>query len=980
MFKRILVLLILMLQFLIAFSHTKADSLSRLLVDATSDTMKVKLMVQIARTYESMDNKQANEWLAKAYDLATSIKYERGLAIIFFEKGTTFNNNSDYSGAIENFNKALLKYKNLHNKLFIARTYQCLGQNNFRLSQFDKTMTYYLEALKIFIELKDIDGISSCYKMIGMVYANQEKYSTGIEFFNKAIQVLGNNSVKSVIKAHIYANIFTSYQKLKNNTKALTYVDSIVPYYIQSRDFRSLMTTYNNIGVTYTTIGNYIKARNYISMAMKYADQFGSPIMQIVTANSMAELYNKINKPDSAIILLKHCLELNKKLNLQERYLYIYGDLFETYEMKGDFKNALMYHKLFKAVNDTLEQELSKQKLYEVQTHYDVDKKNQQIELLNNQNEVKSARLSKQRVIMFFEIVLAFFLLILAIVLYNRYRLKQKTNQILQFKNNEIEQQKEEIMGINEMLEMQKKELLELDKMKTNFFTNISHEFRTPLSLIIGPLTSLIEKTKDAASLHEYQLMLNQARRLLNLINQILDLTKLRNTKMKLSISYSDITKFFDMLLSSFSSLALESNISLTHNFDSEPLHVWFDKDKVEKIVINLVSNALKHTPKNGYIDVRLMNKIEVSGFIEISFKDSGAGIATYDLKNIFEPFYQADNSVNRKIEGTGIGLALVKELAALHGGGVFVKNIQEHGAEFTVNIAVTKEKLPLAEVLQEQPEKIELNNLHELYIQDETTKSPIKNELIKDKVTILIVEDNEQMRQFISNTVLGEYQVLEAVNGADGLAKAIEINPDLIITDIMMPVMDGNAMTNELKNDVRTSHIPIIMLTAKASEESKIEALRSFADDYLTKPFNATELTLRVRNAIAHRQKLREKFQKSISINPSEVTASSLDKQFICKALQIVEAHMSDSEFTAEDFCFEIAMARSQVHRKLKAIVDQPVTEFIRCIRLKRAASLISQNSATISEIAYQTGFTNLSYFSKSFKEYFGVSPSEYI
>jgi two-component system, sensor histidine kinase ChiS len=546
--------------------------------------------------------------------------------------------------------------------------------------------------------------------------------------------------------------------------------------------------------------------------------------------------------------------------------------------------------------------------------------------------------------------------------------------------NEMLERQKEEITGINEMLEAQKNELLELDKMKTNFFTNISHEFRTPLTLIIGPVTNLIEKTKNVSLISEYQLILNQARRLLNLINQILDLTKFRNTKIKLNIMRADFTYFLNRLLSSFTSLAAESNITYILNLGSEHLHVWFDKDKVEKIIINLTSNAFKHTPKDGYIKVDLINKIDTSGCIEISFKDSGQGIAEHDLKNIFEPFYQADTYINKKVEGTGIGLALVKELAELHGGSVHVKNDDDHGAIFTVSIVVAKEKLSQAEILPEQPEEFELDKLDEIFIESTSEKIPDATKIIKNKITILIVEDNEQMRQFISNTVLGEYQVVEAINGEDGLARAIEIDPDLIISDIMMPVMDGNAMTSQLKQDVRTSHIPIIMLTAKASMESKIESLGSFADDYLTKPFNSTELTLRVRNAIANRQKLKEKFQKSITVNPSEVTANSIDEQFLDKALHIVELHMDDSEFTSEDFCFEIGMARSQVHRKLKAIVNQPATEFIRCIRLKRAASLISQKAATISEIAYQTGFTNLSYFSKSFREQFGVNPSEYI
>ncbi len=540
-----------------------------------------------------------------------------------------------------------------------------------------------------------------------------------------------------------------------------------------------------------------------------------------------------------------------------------------------------------------------------------------------------------------------------------------------------IEIQKKEIMEINEILELQKEELIEADKTKSRFFTSVSHEFRTPLSLIIGPLTTLMSKTENEDIMAEYKLINKHATKLLNLVNQLLDLAKLQNTKIKLYLANEDINSFLRNIIHSFSSLAEELHVQLFCKIEPQPLKVWFDKDKLEKIIMNLISNAVKHTPKGGYVEMKAEYQTTDSDYMEISVIDSGTGIEANDINKIFEPFYQTDSSINRKIKGSGIGLALVKELALLHGGTVSVTSEVGKGSTFTVKIAVKKEMLPHAEIIVEEIEK----SYFGVTIKEEDTETyaEIENKAPRDKATVLIVEDHDDMRQFIAKSIQTFYYIAEASNGLEGYGKAVELSPDLIISDVMMPQMDGYEMTRLIKNDKRICHIPVILLTAKASDESKIEGLKTAADDYLTKPFNLEELMLRIKNAISNRQIFREKFQKNIIITPSEITATSLDEQFLTKALQVVENNIDNSEFTAEDFCREIAMSRSQVHLKLKALTNQSATEFIRSIRLKRAASLILQNAGSISEVAYQTGFNNHSYFSKCFKEQFGVNPNEY-
>jgi DNA-binding response OmpR family regulator/two-component sensor histidine kinase len=472
--------------------------------------------------------------------------------------------------------------------------------------------------------------------------------------------------------------------------------------------------------------------------------------------------------------------------------------------------------------------------------------------------------------------------------------------------------------------------------------------------------------------------MLRQAKRLLTLVNQLLELSKLEKGLLKLSLSNDDFNRFVKVLTTSYSSLGYETNIEISYEGLDNELIMWFDKDKVEKIVTNLITNAIKFTNPEGKVSVALRISPTNKQQVELTIKDTGIGIDAENLKYIFNPFYQASLSVNKKFQGTGIGLSLVKELVDLHHGNIAVNSEPGKGSEFIV-------QLPINKSAYNEDEFIEIENEFNISKPDIQINSiPVENEAIsktaKEKNIILLIEDNEDMRRHIAQNLQAEYQIAEATNGKDGLQKALEMLPDIILSDIMMPGMDGIEMTTMLKKDERTSHIPIVLLTAKASDESKIEGLETHADDYITKPFSIRELSLRIENLIFNRQKTREKFEKNISIIPSEIATNSVDEKFLQRALQIVESHIDDIEYNAEKFCKDIGMSRSNLHRKLIALTNQPVTEFIRTIRIKRAAQLLSNHAGSVSEIAFKTGFGNLSYFTKCFKEQFGTTPSEYV
>lgn len=539
-----------------------------------------------------------------------------------------------------------------------------------------------------------------------------------------------------------------------------------------------------------------------------------------------------------------------------------------------------------------------------------------------------------------------------------------------------------------ESFETQK--LKELDEMKSGFFANISHEFRTPLTLILGPAEQLERNEIDESKKEKLNTIKRSANRLLRLINQILDLSKLEKGKTSLSCEEGDIVEFVEGITMSFESIAERKNIQLL--FDSENLNVksYFDRDVFEKIFFNLLSNAFKFTPQGGRVEVKIYGPEEVQDepneikFCKISIKDSGIGIDESDLPKVFNKFFIVKNITGFTEQGSGIGLALVKELVELHKGKISVDSKIDEGSVFTVIVPVGKDFLNEDEITyRKTPDKFAVSSRMNEIIDEEILYTENDNGNDDDKLTddpliVLIVEDNPDLRNYISAQLKIEYKIIEAKTGKEGCEKAVEFIPDIIISDVMMPEMDGFELCKKLKTDERTSHIPIILLTARAGEEDKLSGLETGADDYLTKPFSSKELSLRVKNLIEIRQTLRRKFSSSLVIKPKEIAAGSVDKLFLEKAIKIIETNISNDKFSIEEFSNRMNLSHSQLHRKLKALVNQSSIQFIRSIRMQRALELLQNNSGNIAEIAWQVGFTDPSYFTKTFSKHFGYLPSE--
>ncbi|WP_163324606.1 hybrid sensor histidine kinase/response regulator [Draconibacterium mangrovi] len=515
-----------------------------------------------------------------------------------------------------------------------------------------------------------------------------------------------------------------------------------------------------------------------------------------------------------------------------------------------------------------------------------------------------------------------------------------------------------------------------VDTLKTKFFTNISHEFRTPLSLIIAPIDKLIEHSKNDDDKKHLILIQRNARRLLAMVNQLLDFRKMELQKIKVNKDWGEIIGFIQEISASFEDLMESKNITFSFSSNHKSLYTYFDKDKTDKIFTNLLTNACKFTNSGGKIgmDINLNSSAE-KPVLTVKVSDTGIGIAPEQQMQIFNRFYQTDHSGTEINQGSGIGLSMVKEYVTLLGGDVNVESQLNEGSRFTVEIPVdlfTEEEIAANKELEVTERKT--------YKQPTSTTSEKVPAYDREKKTLAIVEDSSDLRFYLKENFKDRYNIIEAENGAEAWAGFEKQLPDIVISDVMMPEMNGVELCTKIKSNRKTKHIPVILLTAKTDTAPVVEGYESGADAYLTKPFDFKVLESRIENLLRLREQLRVSFQSMTGLNPEKIKVDSEDEKFIKKALKIVEDNISEASFTVEDFGAEMAMSRVSLYKKLLALTDRTPIEFIRVIRLKRAAHLLETSQLSVSEVAYRVGFNNPRYFSKYFSKEYEMLPSEYI
>lgn len=557
-------------------------------------------------------------------------------------------------------------------------------------------------------------------------------------------------------------------------------------------------------------------------------------------------------------------------------------------------------------------------------------------------------------------------------VLFYLFRQNKKINQKLQTQNEEIIRQKEELEELSTKAQV-------ANEAKISFFTNISHEFRTPLTLILAPLE---EMQGDAKMAQRWSRNLNLVHknviRLLRLINQLMDFRKIEVERMRLRASENELISFTNDILHSYQGIAQKRNIDLRLLTHERSLTVWFDVNMLDKVLFNLLSNAFKFTGDGGFVHLSI-NRSEDNKEAVIKVEDNGVGMDEEGVKNTFNVFYQGEFE-NQK--GSGLGLALSKELILLHRGSIDVRSKKKQGTTFTIHLPLGKEHLKPEELVDTantpavhyEDEKVYTTDL----LHDSSQKEPEGLKLEKEH-TLLLIEDNDDLRTFLKHRLENHYEIAEATDGQSALQQAFDVVPDLIVTDIIIPGKDGMELTALLKSDIRTSHIPIVMLTGKTNMESQIEGLKARADAYVTKPFNVGFLEQTIQSLLANRATLKEHYTSELPSSLKTQTVSKIDRKFVSEFTAIVERNVANESFTVEDICKDLGISRVQLYRKVKALMNVNVSDYILSTRLQKAKYLLQHEELSISEISYKVGFSSPAYFSTVFKSKFGVTPKAF-
>lgn len=896
-------------------------------------------------------HKEIANWKKIKYNIDSSIvEYKRGIRdlpnsniynyYLYELIGKEFMGVALYDSSLYYYNKVIKLGEKIPKKSIIARGYMNIGSMWFQKFEHDKAFKNYALAdsicesepkLRISVLRAQINNY------LGYSVRVTHGYEKSIEYYNISKQLhkeLKNEfGVQEINIAIAQAEI-----SLKNYDKALKLLNESIEYHKKEAPTANSYS-YGIIvrGFLLSKMKKFKEAEKDYKLYYDLAVKSKNKTYQRWGLAYLGEFYANTNRLQESISYHKKAIKECKEVDDFGKELETTKSLIEVYKKNNDLALALETYEEYIALKKKIDEKEITEKTYALETKYQTEKKEHEIELLKSQNELAEHQKIIQRNQLLGGIVLTSFAGLFFFFLYKN---RQKTNT----------------------------KLKQLDTLKSNFFANISHEFRTPLTLISAPIqdalndNSLTEKKRS-----QFEMILRNSQRLLSLVDQLLELSKIDAEHLKLHIQEGNVLLLISGLTDSFSYLAEQKEINYHKNIKMDAIQVWFDKDAIEKIVVNLLANAIKYTPNAGSI---VCNTFVTEGKLYLEVKNTGKGLLPEELSTIFQRFYQT----NEQNQGSGIGLALVKGLITLHKGTIIVESNNEW-TTFNVMLPVKKSNFNSEQFIVIPRDKLKLN----IPIISNSIVD-VGEEFSDNELPILLIaEDNADLRTLLKQNFEASYNVITAPNGKVGVALALEHIPDLIISDIMMPIKDGIALTNELKNDERTSHIPIILLTAKAGDENKIEGIKTGADDYITKPFNSELLRLKVDNLIENRKQLQKRYSQEVILTLKDIAINSVDKFFLERVQTIFEERIIESDFNAETFSSAVGMSRMQLHRKLKALTGLTTSEFIRSQRLKLAATLLKKSDVNISQIGYSVGFNDHAYFSKSFKKMYKCTPSEY-
>lgn len=922
------------------------------------------------KIYALAKEKNLSNWILKSLDYRSLICLKYSLS----------------TNPLPFLNEAIVLAKQEKDEAHLAYFFANRGIFHFLNQDLAKATEDYLDSYAL-TENKQ-DSVSSIQTGVTLIRLSNAYFQIGDE--NKAKQFLH----RAIEAADRYGTDFLKGSAMSNLGRIFwsnIQIDSADYYWTQAYQLNkranalsNLQTASYNLSMIRLNQGKKDEGKKLLREAKILSEKFNNTELLFSISRELGAILMDEGNFTEGVPMILTALEKAEKGNFLSQAEGISYVLHQYYESIKDYENSLTFYKKSILYSDSLKNEANQRELYRQESKYEYEKQalSDSLQFAQKQ-QITQATVQNQRLGL---IAGAFALLFLLALAYSIYKSRQRA-------------------------EAETDRVTELDAFKSKFYTNITHEFRTPLTVILGMINQIEEDPKK--NLKEgVELIKRNGKNLLNQINQILDLSKLETKSFNLNPVTDDLIGFVRYAAMSFQSNANSQNLSLCFFTPLEKLTAKFDPDAMQKIVQNLVSNALKFTPSSGEIKVYLTQS---SNSIEIKVKDTGVGIAEEELPHIFDRFYQVENPSEKTIEGTGIGLAYVQELVRVMNGNISVESTVGEGTEFVVTLPLMmNDELGMMNGVTSAPPnslkgefRPEANKNDTSSINQNITdianstasitggSSPLGTEGARSSDSsfiinnsslphLLIIEDNPDVVAYLKNCLADQYQIDIAYNGRIGIEKAFANIPDLIITDVMMPEVGGYEVCDTLKNDERTSHIPIIMLTAKADLASKIAGLKRGADVYLSKPFDKEELLIRMEMMVERQLKLATYFASNLHNGTTEKFAETIEAEviemediFIQKVKTILEKNYSDEGFGLPQLCSKIGMSRSQLFRKMKALIGESPSGFIRDYRLNKAKELLEKGKMNVSEVAWETGFTNLAHFSKVFQEKFGVQPS---
>ena len=974
-----------------------------------------KLLADVLKNTGSLykdknDLAQALDYYKQSLEVYEEISFKPGQTAALNNIGIIHMEHGEFANALTYYSRALRLQQETGNKGNQAAILQNIGLIYGRKNELEESINHYQQALRLRRELRQPAAESAVLSLIGTTYSRHGNYARALEFYYQSLRIMEEIGDKKLISLSLM-RIGNLYSNMKDYDKSIGYLRQCLQLREELKDIRGQASVLNNIGRNFTLMGSYDRALKYLYRSLHLRREVGPQSSEPFPLFNIGSNYEKINRLDSAYFYLQESMAMSRKHKNQYVETLCLTDLgkvymkwnrigeavvslesalslspedalpaeksdvtkllYEIYKQQGNYQKALHYHELHRAYQDSLFNEENTKKITLMEAEYGFDKEKQRLAYEKEKALLlKDEKLRQQRI---FQIAMTLALVIALVLIFviARYnRLKKQSNEALKRLNNEILKQKVK--------------LEKLDGIKSRFFTNISHEFRTPLTVIAG-MAEQIRKSPNKRLEKGLSMIKHNSACLLHLVNQILDLGKLETGGLRLRLILGDIIFYVSFIAESFHSLAENKKIKLYFKTEERELLMDYDKEKILRIVSNLLSNAIKFTPEGGEVHFSISKETSTSGeTLVLQIRDTGIGISKEKLPYIFDRFYQADDAKIRNAEGAGIGLALTRELVKLMGGSISVVSEENAGATFTIQLPISH-AAAFEDTLAEQVQldgidtitaAISTNDLQQ--VSTETTNAPPS--VLTDLPVILIIEDNTDVIQYLVSMLEDDYQIMIATNGEEGINKAIEQIPHLIVSDIMIPKQDGFEVCKTLKNDQRTSHIPVILLTAKADEESRIMGFEQGADAYLSKPFNQKELLVRIEKLLETRRRLQARYQNlELSVTAEDLVTGQEDT-FIAKVKEIMEANLSNDGFGIPELCQEIGMSRSQLHLKIKALTNRSTTRFIRLIRLHKAKELLQTSDLNITQVAYEVGFKDPSYFTRTFTEEFNLSPRAFV